>query len=39
MVLMGTHGVSSSPASPALVPVEAAEDVEPMFLPTVQVQA
>lgn len=37
-LLAGTHRVSPIPASPA-VPVEAAEDVEPAFLPAVQVQA
>lgn len=35
----GTCGVSPIPASPALIPVEAAEDVEPAFLPAIQVQA
>lgn len=34
-----THGVIPILASLALVPVEAAEDVEPAFLPAVQVQA
>lgn len=39
MLLGGACGVSPIRASPVLVPVEAAEDVEPAFLPTVQVQA
>lgn len=36
---LGSCGLRPSPASPVLVPVEAAEDVEPAFLPAVQVQA
>jgi len=39
VLLEGSHTVSPSLASLALVPVEAAEDVEPAFLPAVQVQA
>lgn len=39
MLVRGTCRVSPIPVSPALVPVEAAEDVEPAFLPAVQVQA
>lgn len=35
----GTCGVSPIPTSLAPVPVEAAEDVKPAFLPAIQVQA
>lgn len=39
LLLGGTHRVSSTQDSPVLVPVEAAEDIEPAFFPAVQVQA
>lgn len=39
MLLGGTYGVSPTQDGPVPVPVEAAEDIKPAFLPAVQVQA